>query len=255
VVRGIDLFKKHFELFDNAFVIIGGTASMLLMEDSGLEFRGTKDIDVVLYVEALTREFAEAFWDFVEEGGYENTQQSTGKRLFYRFYKPRNAAYPEMVELFSRKPDAINLREGSHLTPIPIDEEVASLSAILLDDSYYSLAQVGRKTIDGLPVLGAEYLIPFKAKAWLDLSQRRYAGEAVDEKHIRKHRNDVFRLYNIIVLEERVELGSKVAGDLSAFLDEMKDADINLSQLGLRHTTLAELLGNLRAVYGLDSGS
>jgi hypothetical protein len=127
-----------------------------------------------------------------------------------------------MMELFSRSPDAIGLRAGSHLTPVPIDEEVSSLSAILLGNSYYALAENGRKLIDGLPVLGAEYLIPFKAKAWLDLSRRRHAGEQIDDRNIRKHRNDVFRLYQIIALDARIYLPSDIADDLKSFLDAME---------------------------------
>ena len=252
MVRGIDVFKKHFEMFDMAFVVIGGTASMLVLDEGGLGFRATKDIDIVLYVEVVSAEFAEAFWAFIEEGDYENIQQSTGKRLFYRFRKPKNEAFPEMVELFSRKPDAIGLRAGSRLTPIPIDEDVASLSAILLEDSYYALAQTGRRFIDGLPVLEAECLIPFKAKAWLDLSKRRDDGEQIDDRDIRKHRNDVFRLYQIISLETKVDLPPMVAGDLKRFLDAMENSGPDLPQLGIRGFTLADALQGMRGVYGLD---
>lgn len=31
-------------------------------------------------------------------------------------------------------------------------------------------------------------------KAWLDLSERKAAGEDIDSKNIKKHKNDVFRL-------------------------------------------------------------
>lgn len=34
------------------------------------------------------------------------------------------------------------------------------------------------------------YLIPFKAKAWRDLTDRRAAGEHVDSKNIRNHKNN-----------------------------------------------------------------
>lgn len=113
--------------------MIGGTASMILLNEVGLDFRATKDVDVVLFVEALSAKFANTFWDFIEEGGYNNRQVSSGKPIFYRFWKPRNQVYPEMIELFSRNPDGISLRPGSHLTPIPIAEEVTSLSAILMN--------------------------------------------------------------------------------------------------------------------------
>lgn len=50
------------------------------MEDAGWSFARTKDLDVVLHVEALTLAFGVAFWKFVEEGGYEIRQASdTGK--------------------------------------------------------------------------------------------------------------------------------------------------------------------------------
>jgi hypothetical protein len=254
MVIGVDVFQKHFESFDSMFVVIGGTASMLVLDEGGLDFRATKDIDVILYVEALTPEFAEAFWDFIEEGGYENTQQSTGKRIFYRFCKPKNDDYPEIVELFSRKPDAILLREGSHLTPIPVDEEVASLSAILMDDAYYALARNGRRLIGGLPVLDTQYLIPFKAKAWLDLSQRHDAGEQVDGTDIKKHKNDVFRLYQIISPDVRAELPPDIARDMKAFLDAMEADGPDLARIGIRGFTVAGAVLGMRMVYGLDVG-
>jgi hypothetical protein len=254
VVRGLDVFKKHFESFGGMFVIIGGTASTLVLEEVGLDFRATKDIDIVLYVEALTREFAEAFWEFVEAGGYQNAQQSTGKPLFYRFYKPENDAYPWMLELFARKPAVIKLREGSHLTPIPMDEDVAGLSAILMDDAYYALAQNGGKMIDGIPVLSAEYLIPFKAKAWLDLSERRGGGGQVDDRDVRKHKNDVFRLYQIISPETRVVLPTNVARDMAAFLDAMVDDGPDLAQIGLRGIKLADAVRGLKEAYGVGTG-
>lgn len=75
----------------------------------------------------------------MEAGGYENRQKSTGKRLFYRFYAPKSAESPEMLELFSRVPDALQITADSQLTPIPVGDEVSSLSAILLNDDYYRL--------------------------------------------------------------------------------------------------------------------
>jgi hypothetical protein len=42
-----------------------------------------------------------------------------------------------MLELFSRLPETVKLDMGGHLTPVPSSESTTSLSAILLDDSYY----------------------------------------------------------------------------------------------------------------------
>ncbi len=103
-----------------------------------------------------------------------------------------------MLELFSRKPDGLSLVGDSHLTPIPIDENVISLSAILLDDDYYQCIQRGKLVIEDITVLAPEYILPFKARAWLDLTARKNKGENVDSKNIKKHRNDIFRLFPLL---------------------------------------------------------
>ena len=54
--------------------------------------------------------------------------------------------------------------------------------------------------------MDAAYLIPFKAKAWMDLTDRKEAGEHVDSKNIKKHKNDVFRLTELIDLRSRLPL-------------------------------------------------
>jgi hypothetical protein len=53
------------------------------------------------------------------------------KDQFYRFSKPNRTGYPAMIELFSRESDDFKLKFENGLTPIHIDESVASLSAIL----------------------------------------------------------------------------------------------------------------------------
>jgi hypothetical protein len=139
MVKGLDIFQEHFAAHSDQFILIGGTAATLAMEQAGLDFRATKDLDIVLHIEALTPAFGKTFWTFIETGGYEIREASdTGKPLLYRFQKPADANYPFMLELFCRSPDGILLADGSRLTPIPFDEVVSSLSAILLDDAYYN---------------------------------------------------------------------------------------------------------------------
>lgn len=55
----------YFAGLENQYVVVGGTACSVLFDDAGAEFRATKDIDMVLIVEALTKEFAEKFFQFV----------------------------------------------------------------------------------------------------------------------------------------------------------------------------------------------
>ncbi|MFZ4540160.1 hypothetical protein, partial [Propionivibrio sp.] len=137
--RGLDVFRKYFADFSDQYVLIGGTASFLAMEAAGLEARLTKDLDIVLLAEALTPEFGRMFWSFVDAGGYQEQQEAAVPRKFYRFSKPHDLAFPAMLELFSRLPDGLLYTPPRILTPIPFDESVASLSAILLDDAYHAL--------------------------------------------------------------------------------------------------------------------
>lgn len=247
MVKGISVFRAHFRALSENFALIGGTACQLAMSEVGLEFRATKDFDIVLWVEALDGRFVRAFWEFVKAGQYQIKQKSTGEPQFYRFQKPRNDDYPFMLELFSRKPDALELAEASQLTPLPTEESVSSLSAILLDAEYYEFIRAGRRETDGLPWIGAEHLIPLKARAYLDLSQRRDDGEDVDSKTIKKHKNDVFRLYQIIT-----PLGSappeRVRQDMSDFISKAEADGVDLKALRVRGQ-LPDLLTGLASAY------
>lgn len=57
MVRGLDLFRERFAAYADQYLLIGGTAASLTMEDAGLRFRATKDLDIVLHVEVLTPAF------------------------------------------------------------------------------------------------------------------------------------------------------------------------------------------------------
>ena len=45
------------------------------------------------------------------------------------------------------------------------------------NEAYYELLKTGQMMVDGIPVLSPTCLIPFKAKAWLDLKERKLNGE------------------------------------------------------------------------------
>jgi hypothetical protein len=76
------------------YVFIGGTACDLLMNDLGLPFRATKDLDIVLMIDGLDVSFGRRFWDFIEDGGYDYRSKSNDRANFYRFQKPKDPAYP-----------------------------------------------------------------------------------------------------------------------------------------------------------------
>lgn len=134
MVMRVESFRQWFAEYTEQYTIIGGTACDLLMSEDGLDFRATRDIDMVLSVESLTQEFGRRFWEYVKAAGYEHSV------------------------------DAIKLPEDAVLTPLPLDDEISSLSAILMDADYYQFLQEGKVVLNDIAVLGAAHLIPFKAK-------------------------------------------------------------------------------------------
>lgn len=146
-IRGLDIYAQHFTGYRDQYVLIGGVASWLNMDEAGLPFRATRDLDIVLVIEALNTEFVQAFWDFIQTGGYrikEMGRSGEQRPVFYRFQHPQNEDYPVQIDLFSRAPAGFEHPDHATLTPIPTDEAVSSLSAILLDTDYYHFLLAGR---------------------------------------------------------------------------------------------------------------
>ena len=134
-----------------------------------------------------------------------------------------------MIELFSRRPGNLALSEDQ-LTRIPVDEDIVSLSAILLDEGYFEALQAAKRQIDGITIIDETLLIPFKARAFLDLIARLEAGGNVDRKDIKKHRNDVFRLAQLLPLDASVDLPESVRLDLRS--SKARRSSCNLSRNG-----------------------
>jgi hypothetical protein len=250
MVRGLEKFREYFEAFPDRYVLIGGTAATLAMEQLAGEFRATKDLDIVLTVETLDPEFTKNFWRFVHDGGYEHREKAGGPPQFYRFSRPKDKTFPEMLELFSRVPDTITFSGEGHLTPIPPGDEASSLSAILLNDDYYHFIHDHKRTAGGLSFIGAECLIPLKARAYLDLYTRKEAGAPIDSSDVKKHKNDMFRLYAILNPQDRYTLADLIKTDLqAAFQLILQDAALDLKILGIRGKTVEDILGELEAIY------
>lgn len=242
MVKGLDIFYDYFSEYADQYVLIGGAACSISFEEQELEFgRTTKDLDMVLIVEAQTKGFGDRFWQFITDGGYRNKARGNGKPQFYRFDKPKDNRFPKMIELFAR--NEFILESDTMLTPIHIDDSVSSLSAILLNDAYYQALLQGRYVIDGLSVLRPEWLIPFKAKAWLDLSKRIDA----DSADVKKHRNDIIRLASELMMY-KCALPEEIRNDMKLFIDEFSVSEAELKSLksrGVRPDDIKEILINI----------
>ncbi|TAL58903.1 MAG: hypothetical protein EPN85_10470 [Bacteroidetes bacterium] len=223
MVRGLDKFKEYFKEYPGNYVIIGGTACDMIIGEAGFTPRATKDIDIILVVEAISKEFVKQFWKFIQDGNYERREKSAEERKYYRFMKPANTEFPFQIELFSRKPGLIDLEEGARLTPIPVDDDLSSLSAILLQDDYYKYMLEHSILENGLHRSNTEALICMKAKAWLEITERIAKGSKEDSKQLRKHKADVFRLAVTLADKDVFKLPENIKKHLQSFADAIAD--------------------------------
>lgn len=246
MVAGIDSFRDKFRGYEDCYTVIGGAACDILMSEADIDFRLTKDIDMILILEDKKEEFAKTFWEYIKEGKYKCGWKNSDKMHFYRFTEPIDG-YPVMIELFSRKP-GYNLEVEEGIIPIHIDDDTSSLSAILLNDDFYDFMLKGRRVVDGISVLGADYIIPFKMYAWVDLKRIKSKGEHVNERDYKKHKNDVFRLLQIVDPEVNIETEGLVRESIEAFLTEVISEPVRTEQLGLQ-ISMEDALEILRSKY------
>ncbi len=217
MVKGLEKFKQYFEDFADHYILIGGAACNEHLSGAGLTFRVTKDIDIILVVEALSRDFVKRFWEFVQEGKYKSQEKSTGARKYYRFSRPENEDHPFQIELFARNPDLLDLQENAHLSPIPASDDLSSLSAILMDDDYYFFTVRNSILRNNLHIASIPGLICLKAKAFIDLKAQKDKGGHIDEKNVRKHKNDVIRLAVLLTSADSLILPETILSDMRKF--------------------------------------
>jgi hypothetical protein len=257
MVAGLRRFADHFRDFEDSYVLIGGAACDLWLSERGLPFRATKDLDLVLVVEALTSAFFERFWAFIAEGRYRSHQESPIRPSFYRFKDPQAAGFPVMIELLTQ--NLLELPPGIHLTPIPAEGDISSLSAILLDETYYRFVVTSRSIVDGIPLIPAQCLIPLKARAWLDLTARQAGGDRdVKTSDVKKHRADVFRLYRSLRPADRFDMPPLLREDLRRFIERFppESPEWRVIAQAVGNPPLpspTEVIRQLRAIFQFES--
>ncbi len=256
MVNGIDKFKEFFKGLEDSYVIIGGTACEIHEENYAQNPRATKDIDIILIVEALTSEFVAKFWDFVKSGKYEQRNKGDNgdgnNHEYYRFKKPADENFPYQVELFSRRLGLLNFPKDAHVTPIPVTDDLSSLSAILMDDDYYRFTIEHSVMMEGIHIANVESLICLKCKAFLDMTDRRKSGEQVDSKHIAKHKKDVFRLGVMLTPSDSFDVPQTLKKDVRCFCEAVKSDPPNkdfFEAAGLQNVTVESVLEQLEKSF------
>lgn len=249
-VAGLDLFRERFTPYSDAYVLIGGSACDLLFSEQGLGFRATHDLDIVVLVDSSFAGFAKELWRFIKDGGYLCGWRNNPDVHYYRFSEPKVSGFPRMIELFARHPKFSLQNEDSDVAPLPVNDSISSLSAILLDDDYYSFLKSGLSIIDGINVPDVAHLIPLKARAHIDLNDKKSAGKHVNSTDLKKHKKDVISLVSILPINTSVDLSPQIKTDMKRFVDTLREERPQNNQYRTEFS-LQEILNVLEDTYSL----
>ena len=224
MVKGFDKFKQFFAPHSESFIVIGGTAMQLHGEDGGFTPRVTQDIDILVIVEKMSSDFTSAFHAFLREGRYEcymaKNQDGADKPRFYRFIKPKNEAFPTRIELLSSP--LLPPPEGMTYMSLP-DEPEESMSAIVLDRTYYEFARTNTTAINGVPCLNRDALMVFKSVAYLNLiNEYETTGNRLRLHDSKKHRKDVLALAGTIPPTDISSVPAVISERLHAFITSIE---------------------------------
>ena len=226
-MEGLDKFREAFEAYSDNYVIIGGTACDINMTDTIVRPRATHDIDMIVIVEHMNAEYGERFWQFIKEAGYrpEKCRTKEGESPKYELYRfvDGKQGYPEMIELLSRHSNVLGEPQGLVVEPLPIGDDVSSLSAIILDDDYYNFTIEHSRITDGIRHADSAALIALKARAYLNLLQDKAAGKHVNTKDIKKHRSDVLKNVVLIAPDEEIATPSAIVACIKEFVTAIRN--------------------------------
>lgn len=103
-----------------------------------------------------------------------------------------------------------------------------------------------------LHVLRPEYLLLFKAKAYLDLKKRKENGERIDSRNIKKHKNDILRIATEFVMEQIETLPADIHSDIKEFLSMLETEPFEANLLKEYDLSNKEVTARLRQIYNLS---
>lgn len=218
--HGFDHFCDTLKGLEADYVIIGGGAAAILMDDEGLEFRATKDVDLVVL--GHSDELIIRILAYIKDGSYKIKEATETTPKYYRFKEPSKKECPAMIEIFARNELKLQLEEGQYIIPIKSDS-AEKLSAILLDDEYFDLIRKNLVTSEsGIILINAIANICLKARAHRELFERRESGDkTVDEKSIQKHLKDIWRLAAVLTGEEIIDLDGSPQHDIASAIEKL----------------------------------
>lgn len=136
--------------------------------------------------------------------------------------------------------EKIRIEEEEQETADELDEEIRSLTK-----------QASQKTYIG--GLTKECVDAFVSMVYLyDDQTMKVEFNCEDSKNIKKHKNDVFRLTELIDPTVKIATPSGVYEDMQKFVDRMKNETVDVKQLGLVGRTKEQILQEIGELYAIQ---
>lgn len=136
--------------------------------------------------------------------------------------------------------------------PIPVGEELSSLSAIMLNDEYYHFTIEHSCVYEGVHIAKNVALIALKAKAYINLREAKASGQHINSGDITKHKNDVIRMGTTLRADERVDCSKQISEDIVRFFalvtDDLPNDDF-MDRIGAGGITVAQSLDAVRKAF------
>lgn len=137
---GLSHFQEYCKEFDEHYVVVGGFATVMLLDEELGEGHGkaTFDIDLVLLTNNSV-ELAQRIKQYITDGKYDIQVGEKDQYKYYRFNNPKEENFAKEIELFASNENELKLDDGQRILPIDPEEGLYSLSAIMLDSEYFEM--------------------------------------------------------------------------------------------------------------------
>lgn len=227
IVDGIGMFERTFSKYKDSFIIIGGAACRATLSEGRYTPRKTKDIDMVLVLEHLDKEFIDAFWSFIKAGHYKcatrKDKEGQKKYVLYSFYDSL-LEYPAQIELLSRPVEGLGNPENHNIEAIIMDD-ASYLSAIILEPDYYDYLIGHTEEKNGLRYASVDSIICLKVLAYLNLREDKRNGKHVNDDDFKKHRRDVVMAAASLAVGDEFAVPGTIRDSISRFIETVNVDD------------------------------
>lgn len=212
---GLSHFQNYCKDFDEHYVVVGGFATvMLLDEEFGSDHgKATYDIDLVILTNNSI-ELSKKIKEYVKAGQYKIQIGEKDKYRYYRFTQPEIEDFAKEIELFASNENTLELENSQRIIPIDPEKGLYSLSAIMLDPEYFEMIKNNIDKTGVAPSTNTQATIMLKMSAFYDLKEH-------GDKKWKKHRRDILKLSLLLTGEEKIELNGRMKQDFDSFLEHL----------------------------------